>query len=78
MPSHTARAKIPDEDYLLRLALCLGILLAVRLAAVHASTTDLGPDEAQYWSWSLTRIRIFFEAAADRLGDKRRFNRDLR
>ncbi|MET0689113.1 MAG: hypothetical protein ABWY38_07955, partial [Methyloceanibacter sp.] len=44
--------KIPDQDYLLRLTLCLGILLAVRLAAVHASTTDLVLDEAQYWTWS--------------------------
>src|SRR5215510_533453 len=52
MPSHTTRANIPDEDYLLRLALCLGILLAVRLAAVHAATTDLVLDEAQYWTWS--------------------------
>ena len=52
MPSHTARANILDEDDLLRLALCLGILLAVRLAAVHASTTDLVLDEAQYWTWS--------------------------
>jgi 4-amino-4-deoxy-L-arabinose transferase-like glycosyltransferase len=52
MASHTARANIPDEDYLLRLALCLGILLAVRLAAIHAATTDLVLDEAQYWTWS--------------------------
>src|SRR5262245_19522338 len=47
MPSHTTHANI-----LLRLALCLGILLAVRLAAVHAATTDLVLDEAQYWTWS--------------------------
>ena len=52
MPSHNTRANIPEEDYLLRLALCLVILLAVRLAAVHAATTDLVLDEAQYWTWS--------------------------
>jgi 4-amino-4-deoxy-L-arabinose transferase-like glycosyltransferase len=52
MPSHTPRADIADENYLLRLALCLGVLLAVRLAAIHASTTDLVLDEAQYWTWS--------------------------
>src|SRR5262245_8540357 len=33
MPSHTPRANIADETYLLRLALCLGVLLALRLAA---------------------------------------------
>src|SRR4029450_8212839 len=52
MPSHTTRANIRDEDYFLRLALSLGILLAVRLAAIHAATTDLVLDEAQYWTWS--------------------------
>src|SRR4029450_9838349 len=52
MPSHTTRANIRDEDYFLRLALSLGILLAVRPAAVHPATTDLVLDEAQYWTWS--------------------------
>lgn len=31
----------------------LGLLLAVRLAALFANATDLFFDEAQYWSWSL-------------------------
>ena len=52
MSLQTPRANIRDNDYLLRLALCLGILLAVRLAAIHAATTDLVLDEAQYWTWS--------------------------
>src|SRR4029450_1755856 len=50
MPSHTTRANIRDEDYFLRLALSLGILLAVRLAAIHSATADLVLDEAQYWT----------------------------
>jgi 4-amino-4-deoxy-L-arabinose transferase-like glycosyltransferase len=41
-----------DIRYFLRLAACLGALLAVRLAAVYAAKTDLVLDEAQYWTWS--------------------------
>ena len=52
MPSQNPGANIQDKDYLLRLALCLGALLALRLAALHAATTDLVLDEAQYWTWS--------------------------
>ena len=35
-----------------RFSLCLGALLALRLAAVYAAKTDLVLDEAQYWTWS--------------------------
>jgi 4-amino-4-deoxy-L-arabinose transferase-like glycosyltransferase len=43
---------ISDNGYILRLILCLGALLALRLAAVHASAVDFVMDEAQYWTWS--------------------------
>jgi 4-amino-4-deoxy-L-arabinose transferase-like glycosyltransferase len=45
-------SSITETDYLLPLCLCLGALLALRLAAVYAATTDLVLDEAQYWTWS--------------------------
>ena len=41
-----------ETGYLLPLIACLGALLALRLAAVHAAKTDLVFDEAQYWTWS--------------------------
>src|SRR5688500_8714899 len=46
------RASTTETGYLLRLAACLGALLALRLAAVYAAKTDLVLDEAQYWTWS--------------------------
>ena len=46
------RSSITETGYLLRLAVCLGALLALRLAAVYAAKTDLVLDEAQYWTWS--------------------------
>lgn len=46
------RATVSDTGYLLRLLVCLGALLALRLAAVYAAKTDLVTDEAQYWAWS--------------------------
>ena len=46
------RSSITETGYLLRLAVCLGALLALRLAAVYAANTDLVLDEAQYWTWS--------------------------
>jgi 4-amino-4-deoxy-L-arabinose transferase-like glycosyltransferase len=46
------RSSITETGYLVRLVACLGVLLAVRLAAVYAATTDLVLDEAQYWTWS--------------------------
>ena len=36
----------------LRLAGILGLLLLVRLIALHLNRTDLFFDEAQYWSWA--------------------------
>ena len=46
------RASITEEGYVWRLCLCLGALLALRLAAVYFNKTDLVLDEAQYWTWS--------------------------
>jgi len=46
------RSSITETGYLLRLLVCLGALLALRLAAVYAANTDLVLDEAQYWLWS--------------------------
>jgi len=43
---------MPDTRYGLWLLLCLGGLLAFRLAALQASEVDLVMDEAQYWTWS--------------------------
>ena len=41
-----------ETFYLLCLLVCLGALLALRLAAVYAARIDLVLDEAQYWTWS--------------------------
>jgi 4-amino-4-deoxy-L-arabinose transferase-like glycosyltransferase len=41
-----------DGSYVLCLIVCLGALLAFRLAALHASAVDFVMDEAQYWTWS--------------------------
>jgi hypothetical protein len=46
------RASITETGYLLRLLICLGALLALRLAAVYVAKTDLVLNEAQYWTWS--------------------------
>jgi 4-amino-4-deoxy-L-arabinose transferase-like glycosyltransferase len=43
---------VSDGGYLLLTVVCLGLLLAVRLAALQAAEIDLGMDEAQYWTWS--------------------------
>ena len=47
-----SRSSITETGYLLRLLVCLGALLALRLVAVYAAKTDLVLDEAQYWTWS--------------------------
>jgi 4-amino-4-deoxy-L-arabinose transferase-like glycosyltransferase len=47
-----SRSSISDSGYFLSLLVCLGALLALRLAAVYAAQIDLVRDEAQYWSWS--------------------------
>ena len=41
-----------EGSYLAPLILCLGALLAVRIAALLAARVDLVLDEAQYWTWS--------------------------
>lgn len=52
-PSGTPlRLPLSDMGYALLTALCLGLLLAVRLAALYVSKVDLVMDEAQYWTWS--------------------------
>jgi hypothetical protein len=35
-------------------ALCIAVLVALRLIVVIASPLEIGPDEAQYWRWSRT------------------------
>jgi len=35
-------------------ALCIGVLVILRLAVVIGSPLEIGPDEAQYWRWSRT------------------------
>ena len=52
MPPKGSQPPISDRGYLVRLAVCLGALLALRLAGLYANATDLVVDEAQYWSWS--------------------------
>lgn len=52
MPPKGSQPPISDRGYLARLAVCLGALLALRLAGLYANATDLVVDEAQYWSWS--------------------------
>ncbi len=52
-PSGTPlRLPLSDMGYAILTALCLGLLLAVRLAALYVSKVDLVMDEAQYWTWS--------------------------
>lgn len=41
-----------ERSYLLPLFLCLGALLAMRIAGLMAGRMDLVFDEAQYWTWS--------------------------
>ena len=52
MARHGSSSSLSESGYLLPLALCLGALLALRLAGIGASAIDLGVDEAQYWAWS--------------------------
>lgn len=42
------------------LALFILVLTAVRVAILIATPLNLGPDEAQYWSWSLTPALGYF------------------
>jgi 4-amino-4-deoxy-L-arabinose transferase-like glycosyltransferase len=46
------QANITETGYLLRLLLCLGALLALKLVGIFLANTDLVLDEAQYWTWS--------------------------
>ena len=42
------RASISENGHFLRLLICLGALLALRIAAIYAAKIDLVLDEAQY------------------------------
>jgi 4-amino-4-deoxy-L-arabinose transferase-like glycosyltransferase len=52
MSAPNQAASITDRGYFWRLVVCLGALLALRLAGLYANNTDLVVDEAQYWTWS--------------------------
>ena len=43
-----------------RLAAFLGFVTACRIAVLIATPLNLGPDEAQYWSWSLSPAFGYF------------------
>jgi hypothetical protein len=72
-----------ETGYFVPLLLCLGALLALRIAAIHFAKIDLVLDEAQYWTWSrdlafgyfdrilvLDRGRVMADApAAELIGD---------
>ena len=52
MPREGPHSSRSETGCLLRLLICLGALLALRLVAVCSANTDLVRDEAQYWTWS--------------------------
>jgi len=52
MAQRGSSSSLSESGYLLPLVLCLGALLALRLAGIGASEINLGVDEAQYWTWS--------------------------
>jgi len=52
MAPRASSSSLPESGYLLLLVLCLGALLALRLAGIGASAINLGVDETQYWTWS--------------------------
>jgi len=52
MPPQGSRSSISETNYLLRLLVCLGAILALRLVAVYVARIDLVLDEAQFWTWS--------------------------
>ncbi len=56
----SARDKIARLEPFTLVAIAVGLLTAARVAVVIATPLNLGPDEAQYWSWSLTPAFGYF------------------
>ena len=56
----SVRDRIRNLPPLALLAAFLFVLTAARLAILAATPLNLGPDEAQYWSWSLTPAFGYF------------------
>jgi 4-amino-4-deoxy-L-arabinose transferase-like glycosyltransferase len=52
MLRRSSHSSITESDYLLRLILTLGAILALRIIAIHFAEIDFVRDEAQYWTWS--------------------------
>lgn len=52
--------RFTDAAPLARLAAFVVLLTAVRITILIATPLNLGPDEAQYWSWSLTPAFGYF------------------
>jgi 4-amino-4-deoxy-L-arabinose transferase-like glycosyltransferase len=53
-------ARLKDLSPLARLAALVAALTLFRLVVLVATPLNLGPDEAQYWSWSLTPAFGYF------------------
>lgn len=54
------RDKIARPEPFALVAIIVAILTLARLAVIIATPLNLGPDEAQYWSWSLTPAFGYF------------------
>jgi len=52
--------RLTDAPPLTQLAAAVVLLTAARIAILIATPLNLGPDEAQYWSWSLTPAFGYF------------------
>jgi len=52
--------RLSNTPPLLLLALFVAVLIALRIGVLIATPLNLGPDEAQYWSWSLTPAFGYF------------------
>ena len=52
--------RLASTPPLVLLALFVAVLTACRIAVLIATPLNLGPDEAQYWSWSLTPAFGYF------------------
>ena len=52
--------RLTNASPLLVLAIFLGVVTACRIAVLIATPLNLGPDEAQYWSWSLSPAFGYF------------------
>jgi 4-amino-4-deoxy-L-arabinose transferase-like glycosyltransferase len=52
--------RLSETPPLVALAIFVAVLTACRIAILIATPLNLGPDEAQYWSWSLTPAFGYF------------------